>query len=880
MENTIKLKMSAGQEHELLPLQKIGERDALMYPAYREAARALCGIIKSAKRFNSSCVSSNQKPNLYNYANNTIAFCGSRGQGKTSAMLSFGNALRGEGVSSIPSELDPEKMIADSRFHVMDPIDPTMLKKGGHITEIVLSYLYGQMRRMFDSGKGRDLSTREREKELRRFQQSIGWLSRSSDRIDRSDDFYDFEKPGYGFDIKENLYHIIDSFLQLDTGEYDREAYSRPRQPGKELFLVIMLDDMDLQLENSYDILEEVRQYLQLPNTIVLMAADIVQLRRTIAMHYSSQMSTALKYELMDQDEIHRLTAKYMDKLIPAAQTIYLPEYKPTICRGNDIIVEFADEGTESLEKAEELHTKFFEMIFRKTSLVFVRHQSYVNNLFPATLRGLRQMYRLLDSMPEPCIPDPLPDSFWKDGSSEDLALRKCKVDEGNNIMSEYLKQRLSRVRQLESNLAVFKAYFLGDWCASKLDCAGEKVLNKISRSAVPASFSAALRELNKWCKKAYPDDLNSRDSSAAGAEEDEQSYSKLCMQLRFIAEKGDESAYLLAFAVHTYFSIQFTEQALQEQRNRIEKELADGQAESQHSECRFSLDYCKLKDRFEVGLFSSEVCKRFLGSEVDSGQIRRIFECYHRYLSSRSNSLEKNSLIKGWQYWIGQDWAVQFCCNWELQEYALKYLKEKEKEKKEKEEKEKKEKERKEKEEKKGEEKEEKKEKEDVVDVNELNEALLEKAPICGVNDDGKREILTKEYTIFFPQDNASSAINNITPPNIDNRITPPEKRLKDIQSALGLIDEASSIVGRYSGDSSEAKASMQTAYDNLRNAAVALDPYIGASLRKKLYNICAQLSSEFPIGSDVSRQLGTLRTQVKNLPNTVPPADPSADK
>ena len=880
MENTIKLKMSAGQEHELLPLQKIDERDALMYPAYREAARALCGIIKSAKRFNSSCVSSNQKPNLYNYANNTIAFCGSRGQGKTSAMLSFGNALRGEGVSSIPSELDPEKMIAGSRFHVMDPIDPTMLKKGGHITEIVLSYLYGQMRRMFDSGKGRDLSTRERERELRRFQQSIGWLSRSSDRIDRSDDFYDFEKPGHGFDIKENLYHIIDSFLQLDTGEYDREAYSRPRQPGKELFLVIMLDDMDLQLENSYDILEEVRQYLQLPNTIVLMAADIVQLRRTIAMHYSSQMSTALKYELMDQDEIHRLTAKYMDKLIPAAQTIYLPEYKPTICRGNDIIVEFADEGTESLEKTEELHTKFFEMIFRKTSLVFVRHQSYVNNLFPATLRGLRQMYRLLDSMPEPCIPNPLPDSFWKDGSSEDSTLRECKIDKGNGIMSEYLKQRLSRVRQLESNLAVFKAYFLGDWCASKLDCAGEKVLNKISRSAVPASFSAALRELNKWCKKAYPDDLNSRDSSAAGAEEDEQSYSKLCMQLRFIAEKGDESAYLLAFAVHTYFSIQFTEQALQEQRDQIEEELSAGQYTSKDT-FRFRFNYCKLKERFEEGLFSPEVCKRFLGSEVDSGQIHRIFEYYLKYLSGKVKGYDEQPLANVHKYWYGQDWAVQFCCNWELQEYALKYLKEKEKEKKEKEEKEKKEKERKEKEEKKGEEKEEKKEKEDVVDVNKLNKGLLEKAPICSENDKDWLQIITEEYTSFFPQDNASSAITNITPPNNDNSTTPPEEERKAIQSSLDLIDDVRSIVGQYSGDSSsEAKAAMQTACDNLRNAAVALDLYIGESLRRRLYNICDQLSSESPIGSNVSRQLGTLRTQVKKLLNTVPPADPTADK
>ena len=217
--NTIKLKLTVGQEHELLPLQKIDEKNTLMYPAYQEAARALCGIIKSAKHFNSIYSCPKRKPDLYSYANNTIAFCGSRGQGKTSAMLSFGNALKDKDMdgSAIQHELDPDGMIADSRFHVMDPIDPTMLKKGGHIAEIVLSYLYRQMRKMFDEGKGDGLSTKDREIELRRFQQSIGWLCQSSDGIDRSDDFYDFEKPGHGFDIKK--IYIISSipFFNLST---------------------------------------------------------------------------------------------------------------------------------------------------------------------------------------------------------------------------------------------------------------------------------------------------------------------------------------------------------------------------------------------------------------------------------------------------------------------------------------------------------------------------------------------------------------------------------------------------------------------------------------------------------------------------------------
>lgn len=853
--STITLQLTAGQEHELLPLQKIDDRKALMYPAYWEAARALCGILQSAQRFRSDCERSEQKPDLYSYANNTIAFCGSRGQGKTSAMLSFGNALKA--ANKLPPELDPDGMIAGSCFYVMDPIDPTMLKKGGHIAEVVLSYLYGQMRELLEAGKGGGLATREREEVLRRFQQSIEWLHSSSgpsNQSNQSGDFYDFEKPGHGFDIKENLYHIVNCFLRLSNGQYSAGRSSFAQRREKALFLVIILDDMDLQLENSYAILEEVRQYLQLPNTIVLMAADIVQLRRTIAMHYCDQMRTALQNDLMVQNEIHRLAAKYMDKLIPAAQTIYLPEYKPSICRGSELRVVFADKDDNCPEKSAELHESFFDLIYRKTSLVFVRHESYVNNLFPATLRGLRQMYRLFDSMPEPCELKPLPASFWEDLNVHDTALCRRKISDGNDKMREYLKQRLERVLQLERNLSVFQTYFLGDWSASRLDYAGERALHRISRSAVPVSFSVALRELKNWCRRAYPDDFEEMCAPAENAEDN--LYSALCMLLQRITELGEEPAYLLAFAVHTYFSIQLTGEALREQREKIEGELAIDRNAPQYSKediCRFGLGYDNLRKRFGSKQFTPAFCEPLENNTGSSAQA--LLEIYFNYLRRNSSSggnsgsiigddVEKAALIRSWKYWVAQDWAVQFCCNWELQECALKQMKEPVIHK------------------------------SSSIEMSSLNDKLLEKAPVCSVNDDDWRQIITKDYASFSLRDTAVF-------PAIREEIHSRQQQNEDIQTGFKLISDAYALASQCKGNSSSAaESSMCTVCNNLHDAVVVLKPYMNRNVAKRMEDICDRIHKEFPLSDESFHQLELLRNRVKRLCEAVPSSDPPADE
>lgn len=832
--SSVVLKMTIGQEHELLSAQKIDDPDSLMYPAYQQAVRALHEIVESAARWQANQEKIGSLPkgrsNLYGYANNTIAFCGSRGQGKTSAMLSFGNVLAGRtGTGKIRRELDPACVITENRFYVMDPIDPTMLKRGGHVSEIVLSYLYTQMKQLLSQGDCAGMPMQKKENLLRLFQQAFSWLHPTEHFSDGQDDFYDYEKLGHGFDIKENLYQLIEEFLMLKAGIYRGDGLSPISACHERHFLVILLDDMDLQLQNSYSMLEEVRQYLQLPNTIILMAADIDQLRKMTNMHYCQEMKSALENELMSADEFRRLAAKYLDKLIPASQMVYLPEYRLSFRSGDDILVQIIEEKKPA-KNEQELHENLFGLIYRKTGLVFVKHESYLNNLIPTTLRGLRQLYRLLNTLPDPCEPSPLPTSLLSFSRTEfeDSAEKERKTVKANEVMRAYLTQRLERVRQLEQNLAVFQSYFVGDWCASKLDEDSEKVLRAIRHSAKPSNFSTALEELKKWYKD-YFDDYASISSSFA---EKAPSYSTLCEILNAYTKKGTAKAYLLAFSIRTHFSIQFTADALLEQRHQIEALLENFARFDGMEIFRFRISYNNLKARFEKNLLDADTLKSILVGNIlpRPRTAAEILKGYIDLLCPGNSNLPNNSdPAQIWQYWTAQDWAAELCCNWELQDCVLKYMDSRPPKC------------------------ETLSEKNDYI--NNLNDYLLQKHPLCKQISDFQKKIIVDNFASFIPKEEVPSLVVPLD-----------ENRASSINSALELITSANKAV-KFSLNTVDgnAKSALKDASTRLFVASNLLRGYLCSDLIQELEEMSSKLSASNGIDIDTCHQLNTLNARIR---------------
>lgn len=807
------LKLTVGQEHELLTTQKIDDPDALMYPSYQQAVRALKEIADSAARWHTAHGRRPYSRNaLYGYANNTIAFCGSRGQGKTSAMLSFCNAL--DKKSSISRELDTDGAIAGNRFYVMDPIDPTMLKKGGHITEIVLSYLYTQMKGQLSRGAGASLSLQEKEELLRRFQQAFGWL-RSSASSGEREEFYDYERLGHGFDIRETLYYLIQKFLELRSNSYSYESCdSRAvRAWGENSFLVIPLDDIDLQLQNSYDMLEEIRQYLQLPNTVVLMAADIGQLRNMTNLYYRREMNPAAECKLMDAADFRRLAAKYMDKLIPVSQMIFLPEYHLSFRNGEEIAVQINDEVAGSSAEPQELHENLFDLIFRKVGLVFMKHESYLHNLIPTTLRGLQQLYRLLNTMPDPGPLPALPLNILDGINSADFATKERTAAEANRTMCEYLKKRLRRVRQQCQNLSVFKSYFMGDWCASKLDEESENVLKTISRSAIPTAYATALEALKEWCEK---ESLDINSIFLSPVDKDTASYSALCDTLDKLTKKGTDRVYRLAFAVHTIFSIQFTEEALLEQRRKIESELKKADLSKRADVFRFGLAYDSLEKRFGCGLLNKSSQKNPRDNEV-----KEILKSYVRLLRACRQNLSNNApYTKLWQYWDAQDWAVLVCCNWEIQDRISKNAAALSK------------------------------------GINALNDKLLEAHPLSCWGSDEQKNLIKNEFASFLSKDPEIRLDKHGEQHSNENMVSL-------VNNQFGTI---LSLVKRSIGKTpKQSRASLEAAANALFATAGALRTYLNPELSRRLSEMSETLLTAPFADENTYYELNDLFAQVR---------------
>ena len=137
-----------GEEYNLRISENINSKNDLMYSAYRDALSALKGIMERSHAWYNQNAEKSGSPyggrgsapvgmEFYGYANNIISFCAGRGQGKTSAMLSFTNALSRQ---TYANRILDGKMGSD-RFFVLPPIDMALLNEKDSVMESVLSSL-------------------------------------------------------------------------------------------------------------------------------------------------------------------------------------------------------------------------------------------------------------------------------------------------------------------------------------------------------------------------------------------------------------------------------------------------------------------------------------------------------------------------------------------------------------------------------------------------------------------------------------------------------------------------------------------------------------------------------------------------------------------
>lgn len=437
------LEIPQGHERELMRDQDILNPKMLMYPAYDAALRALGGIIKSTddwyKHQEDGCQSPDMK--LYGFANNVMAFCGNRGQGKTSTMLSFTSALgypcKRKMIKGWNDEKEKRlsKYTLDRHFFVMPPIDPTMLREEETAIRLFLSNLLKEVRARWASKDVNNIQApagkpREAVKYdiLERFQNCITGLHLEESRHETQ--FDAFAKSDDVFNVKSNIHEIVRHLFALLGWDQSKS------------FLIVQMDDNDMHMDYAYETLEHIRKYLCIPNVIVVMATDINQLRSLVNRHYREKLKCSADVGF----NFDYIAAKYIDKLIPVPHTFHLPTLKSQYDLGKKLTLRIKKENGDIEEKGG-IEEALFKLIYEKTGLVFIRHELYLHEIIPSSLRGYMHLYRLLDSMETPC-----------EAKIDDLAAKSATAEE-----------REERIAQRLRNLSVFEGYFTNEWIPSRI---------------------------------------------------------------------------------------------------------------------------------------------------------------------------------------------------------------------------------------------------------------------------------------------------------------------------------------------------------------------------------------------------------------------------
>ncbi len=395
--------------------------------------------------------------------NNIIIFKGWRGQGKTSAMQTFAYYLKGL-IQDDDKLFGQDGCYKPDKFDVLGTIDPTMMNRNESIVKVLLSRLFiafdGKLQRegYFQGGREREEQKRDI---LRLFSQcydNVNYFGNEENSNYSGSDLDSLARLGSSTELRCNLHRLISKYL--DFGK---------KETGSNRFLVIQIDDADLSTANTYETCEQIREYLTIPNVIVLMATDFRQIRNSVYQAYITEYRDVLKLQSrVDMvDNCFQKTMKYLEKMFPHGHRISLPELKDDECLNFDYLkLVYKEKITDEnnlvvFPGCDTIKDQLLRLMFERTGVVFRKNRQGMHPFLPDTLRELTHLLRIMfEDMQEVDQ-----DKLYKYLFTKDPELKK-EVD-----------------RQLEmqnANLDQLYRYFWDNWAYIRLSKKSFEILRKI----------------------------------------------------------------------------------------------------------------------------------------------------------------------------------------------------------------------------------------------------------------------------------------------------------------------------------------------------------------------------------------------------------------
>lgn len=363
------LYFNIGQESRPV-IEKLTEQNvkkSLFFEQYKNAFDSLSSYLKVLKTKDEE----ENEP-----LNNIFAFIGERGAGKTSCMLSVANELTNKSENSI---LDNYQEVKKLTFHKLSMIDPSFFdEKHGIIAEILAS-LYNEYR---ITEKSND--SFEKTEILGKFadlQKDFNCLL-ASDAEKPYDDLEQLVSLSAAVNLRANFGELVTMFMKY-IGKPD----------GK---LIIMIDDIDLHTNQATIMVEQIRKYLVQPNVVILLAIKLDQLAMLKRQQYTIEYKVLLEKGKVSEEVIDEMVERYLTKLIPFDQRIFMPKAQEFL--GWELTIKSIQGETEDFSS---VRMAIPELIFRKTRYLFYNTALKTSYIVPRNLRELRSLLKLLVGMPK-----------------------------------------------------------------------------------------------------------------------------------------------------------------------------------------------------------------------------------------------------------------------------------------------------------------------------------------------------------------------------------------------------------------------------------------------------------------------------------------------
>lgn len=331
--------------------------------------------------------------------NNIIAFCGERGTGKTSTMLSYARLLE-----NIPNEdkielfdsnkeTDKSKSIYDYSYQLIDVVDPSLFEKNENLFEVVLAKMFSKtMGKLKMRHENRHLEKEGKRKLLECYSsvyRDLGAIHQKDENRYKGDALETLSDLAGGSNLRNNFKELVDCYLMYHTSD--------SRGCNKDEVLVIPIDDFDLNTESASEMGEQIRKYLMIPNVVILMAVNMEQLTNVKEQSVRNKFKTLIDAGRLYEDP-KEFAVNYLVKLIPHNRRIQL-NTDPNFVK--ETLIEVKGGGTvlctDGLNVSIEKY--ILSTINKLTGLIFLPKENKEHFLVPTTLRRLRGMLYFLNSL-------------------------------------------------------------------------------------------------------------------------------------------------------------------------------------------------------------------------------------------------------------------------------------------------------------------------------------------------------------------------------------------------------------------------------------------------------------------------------------------------